>query len=401
VPEVTFGTITYTKGTTSLIVAGSDGTFVEKINNPGKPSLYGNNVATFELELSENGATFFEEAMKIHGGSSVAVVYDLWFWARLPKINVNGYFYASKFYSFYQTIDTDWNLWSEDSYRETIREQTISSESMALDFEWGGVTDEKVRAPIRDWATKALEDAVEREMIKAVAPVPDDQRKATDGIEDVTRDISNTQISNVSIHYTEAQTVEWNIAPPGQLQSIVDMTNPDGSPVKWEDYFHVIDLDDPFFKQLRVDTFVNADFENLPIRSVEVKLLYNGRPMANLAPDQPEGEVVLDKPDSIGKFAAYIENDNWKYKYSYQVNYVGQSRIFQSPEVETNEGNLTIGVDDVGILSVNVSAGDLDWTEIDRALVTFRYEDTNVDPFEDQFVLTQAQPTHKVQKVIF
>lgn len=401
VPDVIFGPINYAKGTTQLIVAGSDGLFVEKLHNPGKPSLYGNNIATFGLELSENGATFFEEAMKTPGGSSVAVVYDLWFWARLPEITVDGYFYASNFYSFYQTIDTDWNLWSEDSYRETIREQLIQSEAMDLKFDWGLVDDEKIRGPIRDWATRALEDAVERKMIQAVAPVPDDQRKTPDGIEDVTRDISNTQISNVTIHYSEAQSVEWNIAPPGQLQSIVDQKMPDGSPVRWEDYFHVIDLDDEFFRQLRVNTFVNADFDHLPIRSVEVKLLYNGRPMANLEPNQPEGEVVLNKPDAIGKFAAYVENDNWKYKYSYQVNYIGESRIYQSPEVETNEGNLTIGVDDVGILDVSVSAGDLDWNEIDRALVVFRYEDRNVEPFEDQFVLSPSQLTHKVRKVIF
>jgi hypothetical protein len=401
VPEVVFGTVTYSKGSTQLIVAGSDGLFVEKLHNPGKPSLYGNNVSTFGLELSENGATFFEAAMKTPGGSAVAVVYDLWFWASLPEITVDGYFYASSFYSFYQTIDTDWNFWSEDSYRETIREQLIQSEAMDLDFQWGMVSDEKIRAPIRDWATKALEDAVERKMIKAVAPVPDDQRKAPDGIEDVTRDISNIQISNVNIHYSESQSVEWNIAPPGQLQSIVDQKMPDGSPVKWEDYFHVIDLNDAFFQQLRVDTFVNADFGNLPIRSVEVKLTYNGRPMANLEPNQPEGEVVLNKPDSIGKFAAYVENDKWKYKYSYQVNYIGESRIYQSPEIETNEGTLTIGVDDVGIVAIDIAAGDLDWNDIDRAQVTLTYQDNNVEPFEEQFVLTQAQNTRKIRKVIF
>ena len=401
VPEVVFGTINYSKGATQLIVAGSDGLFVEKLHNPGKPSLYGNNVSTFGLELSENGATFFEAAMKTPGGSSVAVVYDLWFWARLPEVTVDAYFYASAFYTFYQTIDVEWNMYSEDSYKETLREQMIQAEAMDIDFQWGMVADEKIRGPIRDWATRALEDAVERKMIKAIAPVPDDQRKLPEDIENVTRDISSVQISNVDSHYRESQSVEWNIAPPGQLQAVVDQKMPDGSPVKWEDYFHVIDLDDAFFKQIRVDTFVNADFQNLPIRSVEVKLDYNGRPMANLDPDLPEGEVVLNKPDAIGKFAAYVENNNWKYKYSYQVNYIGESRIYQSPVIETNEGNLTIGVDDVGILAVDVSAGDLDWNDIDRALVILKYEDNNVEPFEDQFMLTQGSNTHKIREVIF
>lgn len=406
VPDVIFSPITYSKGATHLIVAGSDGLFVEKLHNPGKPSLYGNNVATFGLELSENGATFFEEAMKTPGGSSVAVVYDLWFWARLPKVTVDGYFHAEAFYTFYQEVDTDWSIWGEDSYQETIEEELEQSEAMELKFNWGGLdaqkdSDKKIMDSIRDWATRALEDAVERKMIQAAAPVPDDQRNVPDDIEDVTRNITNNQISDVTIHYSEEQSVEWNIAPPGQLPSIIDQKMPDGSPVKWEDYFHVIDLDDEFFKQLRVHTFVNADFDHLPIRSVEVKVMYNGRPMANLDPNQPEGEVVLNKPDAIGKFATYVENDNWNYTYSYQVNYEGYGRNYQSPEIETNEGNLTIGVDDVAMLNVNVSAGDLDWNVIDRALVVFRYEDRDVEPFEDQFTLSPNQLDHKVQKVIF
>jgi len=194
---------------------------------------------------------------------------------------------------------------------------------------------------------------------KAIAPVPDDQRKLPDGIENVTRDISTTQISSFNLFYKESQTVEWNIVPQGQLQNITNLKDKDGNPLRWGNYARVIDLDDPFFRQLRVNTYVNADFDKLPIHSVEVKLLYGDRPMPNLAPDAPEREVVLRKPDEIGHFATYVENNNWKYKYSYQVNYKNESKIFQSEPIETGEGNLTIGVGDIGILTVNASAGNL------------------------------------------
>jgi hypothetical protein len=399
-PEVVIGTFTYTKGASALLYP--EGLVTKLIPNGGRPSLFGRNVCTFALELPPEGATLFEQAMKGQGGA-VSVVYDLSFWAKLPAVNITAYFNATKFYSFYQTIDTDWNLWSEDSYRETIREQMIQSESERIDIEWGGVTDPKVQAQLRDWATKALEDAVERNMIEAIAPVPDDQRKAPDGIEDVTRDITSTKISSVTIRYHEAQTVEWNVAPQGVLPNITSLKDASGAAIKWEEYSHTIDLDDPFFKTLRVNAVVNADFADLPIHSVEVKLLYKGRPMANLAEGEPDGEVVLNSADDTGKFAAYVENDDWKYKYSYQVNYRGESRQFQSPEIETNEGVLTIGVDDVGILHVDVSAGDLNWNEIDRAAVTLKYEDekNGVAAIEEQFQLTQAAPTCRIQRVIF
>ena len=233
VPPVIIGTFTFTKGTTNLLYP--EGLVTKMVPNGGKPSLFGNNVSTFALELPPEGATFFEQAMQGQGGA-VSIVYDLWFWARLPPINILASFNASKFYSFYQTIDTDWNLWSEDSYHETIREQMIQSESMVLNFNWGGVTDEKIRAPIRDWATRALEDAVERNMIDAIAPVPDDQRKLPDGIEDVTRDITSTKISSVTIRYKESQTVEWNVAPQGILPNITTLKDASGAQLKWSDY---------------------------------------------------------------------------------------------------------------------------------------------------------------------
>lgn len=400
VPEVVIGAFTYTKGTSSLQYP--EGLVTKTLRNGAPPSLFGNNVTTFALELPPEGATFFEQAMQGSGGA-VSVVYDLWFWARLPEVDITATFNASTFYSFYQTIDTEWNFWSEDEYRETIREQMIQSEAMNIDIVWGGVTDPKVQDQLRDWATRTLEDAVERKMIQAVAPVPDDQRKAPDGIEDVTRDISNTQISSFTLHYKEAQTVEWHALPQGILPNITSLKDASGAPIKWSDFARVVDLDDEFFKTLRVNTLVNADFQGLPIHSVEVKLMYKGRPMANLVEGEPDGEVVLADEADVGKFASFVEGDDWKYTYSYQVNYRGESRQFQSPDIETNEGTLTIGVDDVGIIDVDVSAGDLNWTEVDRATVVLTYEDreVGVEPIEEQLQLTESAPSHRIQHVIF
>ena len=403
VPEVKIGTITYTRGTVDLLFMGADGQFVKKFKSAGKPSMYGNNIASFQLELDAEGASLYESALQGSGGA-VSVIYDLHHYARLPNIKVHAGFRASKFYSFYQTIDTDWNMWSEDEYRETVREQMISSESMYLTIDDGGATvDEETMQTIRDWAMSTLEEAVERNMIEAIAPVPDDQRDRPDGIEDVTRDITNRQISSFSLYFSEAKTVEWNIVPQGMLQNITSLKDGDGNLIKWEDYAQEIDLDDEFFRQLRVNTFVNADFDNLPIHSVEVKLLYNGRPMPNLIEGQPEGEAVLKAPGDMGKFATFVDSNNWDYTYSYQINYTGESRIFQSEEITTNEGILTIGVGDVGILSVDVSAGDLNWNDIERVAVSFEYEDTGagVQLIKDQFILTKDDDSHQIQEVIF
>jgi hypothetical protein len=398
--DVKIGSPTYLSGEANLNMM-QDEAFVHRVFNAGVPSLYGNNIATFSAELTPEGATFFEQALQGKGGS-VGVQYKMKSYAKLPPLTVTAWFNSSQFYSFYQTIDVEWNFWAEDDYRETVREQLIQSESMDVVVDPGGVTDASLIADVRQWGFDTLEARIEKMMITSIAPVPDDQRKLPDGIENVTRDIQNTKVTNINLHYSESPTVEWSINPQGVLPNITNLVDKNGQPLKWEDFAQEIDLDDPFFKQLRVNTMVNADFEKLPIHSVEVMVLYNNRPMANLE-EGPEGEIVLTKPDQIGHFATFVENDNWEYTYTYQINYKGESEVYQSEPITTKEGNLTIGVDDVGILTVEVGVADINWNEVDRALIRLTYEDSQegVGPLEDQFVLDKDHGTHLFQEVIF
>src|SRR5215207_5826917 len=60
-PKVKFGTITYTRGTVNMLLE-KDGVLIERVRGAGKPSLFGNNVATFMVELTPEGATVFEGA---------------------------------------------------------------------------------------------------------------------------------------------------------------------------------------------------------------------------------------------------------------------------------------------------------------------------------------------------
>ena len=127
-PPAQLGSMTFTKGTVKLLLE-KDGVLIEDVKSAGKPSFYGPNVATFAVELSPEGAAVFSAAMKGEGASLVSVVYDLSFWVKLPPLTAEVWFNASQFYSFYQSIDTNWSLWGEDDYRETIREQFLESQS--------------------------------------------------------------------------------------------------------------------------------------------------------------------------------------------------------------------------------------------------------------------------------
>ncbi len=397
-PPAQFGTMTFTKGTVRLLLE-KDGVIIEKVTSAGKSSLYGTNVATFAVELTPEGAAVFDAAMKGQGASLVSVVYDLNFWVKLPPLTAEVWFNASKFYSFYQTIDTDWSVWGEDSYRETVREKFLESQSGGTNINFDftlpdAEQDRKLKDKIRDWAQRTLEDMVEKAMIESIAPVPEDKRKAPDGIEDVTRDIKVTKAKSFRHTFKENGAAEWNLVPQGNLGSVAGMKDGQGRPLRWEDFSILVDADHPFFRTLNITIQTNADFARLNLFSIEVKVRYRAGTVNKVQ------EFRFLKPDDVAKFETFIENDVRKYTYSYQVNYKGSAQAYQSPEITTDETQLTINVDDLGCLIVDIKPGDINFDQVAQALLTMQYEDAGVPRFEQQFVITKDRPVHQLRKVI-
>lgn len=400
-PQIVVSPLTYTGGTATLNI-GEGGTLVEKVRGAGKPSLYGNNVATFWVELTKEGATVFEQALQGQGGF-VSVVYDLKIWAKLPPVTARGWWNASQFYSFVQTIDTEDRFWSEDSYEESIRETMIKRDVMGTEFNFIGnptlpaEDQRKMETEIRSAITRQLEDAVERNMLKEIEKTDPDTKSLREeqGIEDIKRTVSKTQIASVNITFKESSVIQWNIVPQGLLPNITTMKGPDGKFFNWKDYALDVDLNDPFFQTLEVSVRVNADFVNLPIFNVEAKLSYP------FAPNPVIEEYVFAKPDDVGKFRTFVADNNRKYKFVYQVNYKGDSRVFTSEEITTDDTQLTINVDELGILVVDIAPGDINFTQVKQAQLTVRYQDQGITPIERQFTMTPEKNTFQIREVIF
>jgi len=385
---VRLGQPSYTEGTSSLLLSQfAGGPLIERVAGAGSPSLFGKNVSTFAVEFTPEGATVFEEAMKGHGGV-VNVVYDLKFPVRLPPLTATAWFRAEQFYSFFQTITIDESFWGDDSYRETIREQFYDSESMGVTITPGfsvGEDTDKIVSQLRDSMQRSLDEAVERKMLEAITGVSEEGRKLPEGdFEQVTRDIQTHKISTFTNTYTENQVLEFAPKPQGALPAITSLPN-----VNVADHFIEIDADDPFFRTLNVGVQVNADFQELPIHSVEVHLGYHDR----------VGEFVFTNPNQPQRFEAFLEDGN-KYKYWYQVNYKGESQTFKSDETSTDETQLVVNVDDLGIFDLDIVAGDLNFDQVKSAQVAVKYEGGR-EPIETQFTLTKDHTQHTLQKVTF
>jgi hypothetical protein len=404
-PKVQIGALRYTKGTSRLMINDENSLMVERILDAGKPSLFGKNISTYSIELSVEGAALFESALQGKGGF-IGVMYELYHDGKLPPIRVTGRFHASAFYSFVQDIDIEERACAEDDYKETLTEMMRRSESKRLHIDPGSAqVDPKVMDQIRTWAQGSLDDAAERLMIEAL-PVEnaEEARKwyQEEDIEDVRKEVTRSSISDFTLRYREEAYVEVNINPQGVMPNITTLTDKEGNAIVWEDYAEEVDLNHPFFKQINASVKVNAPFDELPIHSVEVKLFYKGKPM-DVIGSEINGEYQFTKTDDVARFASFVEDEDFNYTYSYQVNYKGASKIFQSEEIETNESVLTVNVDDVGILFVEITPGDIDFEQVKQVQITMEYEDTanGVDKITDQFIMTSETPEHKFEHIIF
>jgi hypothetical protein len=401
------GDFTFTRGTATLNLLDSgdaNANLVEKVQSAAKPSLFGNNVCCFSAELSPTGATVIEAAMQGAGGIA-QVTYDLNFITKIPEIGGHVWFFEDKFYSYYQTIDkSDDHWWSGNNGSELDkrREQFSSSDSGGVDLNFNWVLpdpdqDTKLKNSIRDWGWSALDDAVKR--LTLSDPTANTDNGLPDGVHHVTRDFSTDKTASFDRYFRESDAVEWHVVPNGTLPNITSLPG-----IKWSDYSIVIDGIDPFFQTLHLNVGINADFDKFGIDSVDLEVKYNGATLKPLGKDKNGFDIAphFTSGDQRVAFEQYIANNSWKYSYSYLVNFKDDSRVFNSGSIDSDANVLTIDVGDLGVLSVQIFAGSIDWKVVASAEVNLTYADAsnNVDPISYTAHLSKDVPTDHWRAVI-
>lgn len=416
--EVKLASPRFTDGSVNLLIMENK-ELVEAVGGSGKPSLVNKNVATFNAELSPEGAALFESALQGEGGS-VGVEYDLSFKARLPPLKAEVWFSASKFYDFVKSRETEersrgffvkavhslFGGRTDDTkkVREEIRETMRQNEFGGVDITFQGLPSDmssdkkqKIKGNVRDWAWRTLEDAMKRMAIDGIKKATSGQKKVPKNATDFKRTIDKNAYSSFRQTYTEQHVVDWDVHPNGILPSITSLKDEDGNPIKWEDHASKVDLDHAFFNELNVQVRVNADFDALSLHSVEVKMDY---PHGEEAKTE---EFAFDNPDTVHTFRSRMADGKDTYRYAYEVNYQGESRTFSSSEQETDERVLTVGVDDVGVLAVDVEPGDLNFEQVNQVQLTLQYEDSanNIGPIERQYTIDKDNQRHQLKEVVF
>lgn len=398
-PTVQIAPINWIDGTVTLVLT-EDGKYIEKIRGGGKPSLYGRNIASFMMELSLIATAVFKKALSTGAGSGIQVVYELNYFGRLPPMKARGEWHAREFYSFFQDINTEDNFWSEDSYTEIVSSSRYKSDVTKTTFDFiqnpnlSADDQAKLEKDIRDHIMKQLETKVQQNLLKEIQAVDPNTKELREGqdIEDIRRSISQTQMADVVVEWEQANTIIVNKNPQGMLPTITSMKDANNQPLKWDDYYFKIGVDE-FLKKLDIRVQVNADFSDLPVHSVEVKLNYPHGPNAAVK------EQIFTKPDDVFNYEFLVHEGIRKYNYSYKVNYKSSQVSFQSQEIEADDPRLIISVDDLSILSLDIAPGDINFTQVDRAMITVRYDDAGT-PIEKKYNMTKAATDFKLREVL-
>lgn len=391
--EVQIGKLSYTEGTAKLLIKDADNKLVEKVVNPGKPSLYGKNITSFSLELSEDGTPVFEKALQ-GGGGFVQVAYTLKTWARLQGATVKFTVDSDTKHTFLDEVTKieGEGIWREGKYEEKLKDIINRNEKNFIDIKFGDISEE-AKGKLREWAHEELAEAVKRKIDIAKA-IPDTERgnRAGGGTQQkTTTDILQQEDFEIVQTYKEDTAISWEIGPNGTLPNITTM--PGWTDEDTKKYFVSVDADDPFFRTLAVTSRVNADFSKLPIANVTVEMKY----------DKPES-FVFKTADDVKTYKRFLKDDGTsKYSYSYTVNYKGSAKTLKKEAAESESTELTINVDDLGLLLVDVKAdGTLDFNKVASARVSYRYEDAeqNVRRIEGSVELNNTKKEESIQQVL-
>lgn len=413
------GRLNFISGKATVTLLDSGGSLVEQLRSPAAPSLYGNMVLPITAELSQYGASVLEEALNGDGGV-LQVSYELLVNTRLPDMKVHIHFDTQKTLDYFQkvSVGTKWRIpliWSKGAnYSETINELITEAQSGWAIVDPGEETKQELIQPMNDWARQTLSAVADKMLLEAIPAVDADKiRKQMNekgggvlgwiGLEEIVAssksaevNINRTRSAVFDQRFTQRQVFTWNVNPQGTLPNITTMKNSEGENYKWEDYCRIVDLNDPFFRSLKVSMRVNADFEQLPLSSVQVKATYKTDEKNTIIAGH-----VFTSPNDVAELNAYLDKEGSReYTYSYKVNYKSESKAFVSEEKKSDDPSLVVNVGDVGILDLRILPGDLNFEQVKSAQVKLWY-DTHDRRIEYTASMDSTQSDYRWTKVIF
>lgn len=405
-PPPTLKAIDFTGGEVRLLIM-KDNRFVSEVQ-AGRPSLFGDNTASFAVELKDLGADLFYNALK-KGAGIAAVQYELSFDIRLPAVHVHAHASSKEVKtaimgyttSKVESEDTWGNEESEEvAHRTSVSEVMDSQGLITLTIDKGSsqIEDEDVEA-LRAFAFSKLDEWVKENFLKGGSIATEEDRKSQ-WMSFIHEDIDKT----FDLDLVQRDVVQRQYNPSAQF-------NPSFLGTNIDDVVLEIDLGTAewYFNTLSVNVDTNLDFKQYGdiVHSVVGHFSYEGVKDGHRI-DKRESFAFTDSDRTPKKFLtrlAAVGQDT--YTVEVQVNY--KSGPVTSAVLYSEKSTLrdyTLRVPNPGVMKLTVAASDVqafDTQKLSSIEVEIGYADParKVPDVVEKVILTKDKPQLEYRRVIY
>jgi hypothetical protein len=390
--------------------------FVLKIDHYAKPALYGDNQASFSVQLDQYGVAIIKESLK---GvlQPIGIVYSLDFFGLRPAFNVR--------------VNADWNRVQkhfEDSFSASVFflstevskviDKLIEDQVITIEVDTFVPEGEDTANVIsdRDKAVNEVKEMIMTTFFKPSINPVQEEKDGWDKFQETAmmlntlavsggwasvatlsrKQVDLTRIDQKSFNFnmSERTTVRRSIYPQAHLQGLTRVLRENGD-IKLSDYVKSVNIDDPFFKRRQVTAINRANLDKDSITSLNVLLNYGSQPQ----------NILLDAstPKGSVEWASVLEDNQMKREvaYSYQVTFkdvdsADRPAVLKSPDLSYQGDDLEINPRADGlyqIISVPVTALDFPFASYPHIEVQLRYNDSaNQISLKDTLVLSKDHP---------
>ena len=254
--QILLRTPTWTDGEVHLLMEDTSNGLFTCVSKAGKPSLMGNNVASFAAILAPWQATLLMDALSHNNFSPIQVNYRLKYLAKVPPVRINIYASADDCYTMYKQYGSEINgggvCSDPDTVVRSITEHVCSRDVVRISIDSGGLTlEDKTFKALQEMALGLVQDWIKQEFYKTPP-----ERATKEQLENVQlQSLTRTDFRDLNIRIEQSATVELQICPQGALGKLAA----EGDSLK--NYVREVDLSkDEFFQSRELSIKVYADF---------------------------------------------------------------------------------------------------------------------------------------------
>ncbi len=389
--------------------------FVINMQHYAKPALYGDNQASFSVELDDAGVVVVEES--IQGNMApIGVVYGLDYMALRNgykvKLSVN-------WDRVQKHLDESFNIETPvfSTSISTVVDELIENRTIDMQVDKLFVSDDSTAAmeARMDQAINQIKEMITDNFFEpSLDPIPTGEG-GDDKVDDAARigamlfsggaselkgsfsykktDITRIDKKKLDVSFSERTAVVKSIYPQGHLEGLFSVLR-DGTDLSR--FIIPVELDHPWFQKRTVNVIARTDFETDNVESLNVKLDYGG----------VQKNVVLDKSKTNEKieWLSKIEDGEMlkDVSISYDVHFKDSDsmerpiKLSSTPETIKIE-NFEVRPNELyGNLPVAIMALDFPWETYSHIEVITKYEDLDNGINIDESFLLDSKKTEAI-----